>query len=147
MIVLYDWQCEHCGTVIEHGIECATGAPVDDRPKVLGLFCGECYGVTLHDRLFPRPQHYTKARLWYEQHGGKGDTMGSAPIDPLPRLQEGQSIKDLYHSKEYQDAKKKRREQVENNAAKRARARLKRAGVDIDLRVDRLPGDNPLIRE
>lgn len=147
MLVLYDWECRLCGRVREESLDVETGSPVSDRPKHLWLRCDGCGFLSEHLRLFPRPQHYVKAPIRTQQSGGKYDTMGFAPLDPLPRLQKDQPIGDLYHSKEYQDAKKRRAEQHQNNLAKRERARLMRAGADIDLRVDKLPGDNPFIRE
>lgn len=147
MLVLYDWECDGCGAVQEHALSVETGSPVSSRAHELWLDCRYCKGEERHERLFPRPQHYTKAKITTQQSGGKYDTMGMAPVDPLPRLKPGQPLKELVVSKEYQDVKKRRKEQHENNLAKRERARLMRAGADIDLRVDKLPGDHPFIRE
>ncbi|HDL49731.1 MAG TPA: hypothetical protein ENH33_07235 [Actinobacteria bacterium] len=147
MRFLYDWKCARCGRVIESSIYMEAGAPVSERPKNLRIACDCSSSDTLHWRLFPRPQHYAKAKIRTQQTGGKYDTMGMASVEPLPRLQEGQDMKELVLSSEYQDAKRRRTEQHGNNLAKRERARLMRSGADIDLRVDKLPGDHPFIRE
>jgi hypothetical protein len=59
----------------------------------------------------------------------------------MPEGLNASAKKDFFYSKEYQDAKQKRKKAIKENRAKQKRASLIRSGENINMRHDRLPGD------
>lgn len=76
--------------------------------------------------------------------GGDFDTVGNKELPPLPKGGDDESyheFKSRVKSPEYQEVRRARDAAKRENAAKRERARLIRAGANINMRRDRLPGD------
>jgi hypothetical protein len=142
----YDWECGECGdrradlVWVDHG---------KDPPSQAELRCEYCFAEfeeTPHTRLISAPAVYTYDRPYAPMvSGGKFDTMGQRELPKLPPLPSDcafDQVKDRFHSKANQEALKERHARVQENAAKRERAKRIQAGEPgNDLRTNPLPGD------
>lgn len=140
----YDWECTECTTRlygelvwVDHG---------NDPPRHTTQGCEFCQIETVHIRLISAPARYTYDRPYAPMvSGGKFDTMGQRELPKLPPLPQDcafDQVKDRFYSKENQDKLRERQARVQENAAKRKRAEMWKAGESgNDLRTNPLPGD------
>lgn len=144
MFRLYDWECRDCGDVHEEAIEFPQG---DLPPKCIVAHCYRCDHRVSHHRLFPLFSDITDETAFNPMvNGGKYDTTGHAPLPQLPQMPPGternsDNLKQHYASKEWREACKARDHKQQENKAKQKRADLIRAGKNINMRRDKLPGD------
>ena len=140
----YDWECAACDERHADLVWVDTG---EDPPERAKLDCPHCGRDDIsHDRRISAPAVYTYDRPYAPMvSGGKFDTMGQRELPKLPPLPSDcafDQVKDRFHSKANQDALKERHARVQENAAKRERAKRIQAGeAGNDLRTNPLPGD------
>lgn len=144
MYRLCDWQCTVCGSVREAYVDTPCGEPIRRQTDIE---CVRCYTVTLHDRLLSLP-----AKPLFDRPrnpmvcGGRFDTLGHAPLSPMPDLPSGAdettaNYKQLFASREWIEAKAKRKEESRRNKRKRERAAAIARGGNVNMRSDKCPGD------
>ncbi len=142
----YDWQCTKCG--YEHAD--LVSVPHGEKPPPKArLDCPGCGGETLHEKLLSLPAPYLGEKAFSPiVSGGKFDTAGCETPPPLPDVPEGLSgddVADFFQRPEYKDAKRRREEVKQRNAAKRKRlAAHRRTKGGVDFRRHRLKGDPKL---
>jgi hypothetical protein len=121
-----------------------------DPPDQHYLRCERClrdkgYKATPHDRvrislpakdLSDRPMSPMVA-------GGNFDTVGKKAVPQLPEFkgETGSDFKDFVNHKDYKATKKERQARLNENKAKAERARMIKAGANISIRHNPLPGD------
>lgn len=138
----YDWQCS-CGETVQFMVQFPTG----DRPVAqLGLWCGTCQAVTVHDRLISLTAPYMGEKMLNPMvSGGKFDTMGMASLpkipDALPSSATWSDYKDRWQSKEWKEFKKETASVKKQNRQKQKRAAAIKRGENINMRTCKLPGD------
>ena len=137
MFRLFDWQCTKCNRIAER-VEPA-------ELKHLHADCPVCGTMTNHDRILSAPAPYLGEKPHNpEMMGGKFDTMGMRAPPCGPIMPDGLSysgVKDYLNTREVKEARAERKKVIEENKMKRKRAQALRQGKNINMRVDRLPGD------
>lgn len=151
----YDWECQACG--LEHDSLVMVPAELNKKtgkyetptpPKTMRIECPGCDAETEHCRLLSAPAVYTYDKPYAPiVHGGTYDTTGNRkPPPPLefPKDASFDQVRDTIRTKEWQDRKKERWNVIQQNNAKKARAKAMKKHPTMDIRNTPLPGDPPL---
>ena len=140
----YDWECQECLGVREVVVEFPQG---ESPPRTLNMACPTCRDVNVHERMLSLPAEYHGERVLNPiVRGGQFDTAGQRPLPALPDLPPGvasttSNYAQLFRTPEYREARRERAEVAKQNKAKQERLAKLRAGANINLRNDKLPGD------
>ena len=144
---MFDWRCASCGSTRERIVWVPARAA---NPTTMTLWCDACAAKTEHERLISMPARYMGDRVRNPcVTGGSFDTMGFAPVQPLPDLPDGadstlDNYKQLWSGKDWQEKRALQREQNRKNREKRRRAAALQRGASVNMRVDRCAGDPDL---
>jgi hypothetical protein len=140
----FDFQCTVCNVVRDAVIEYPQG---ETPPKTQQLTCFDCQKETRHERLISMPAEYHGEKVLNPVvSGGSFDTAGKKQVPTLPDLPRGvaettSNYRQLFSTSEYREAKREREAVKKENAAKQDRLKKLRAGANINMRRDKLPGD------
>lgn len=138
----FEWECVKCASRshelvwVDHGSK---------PPDVTGLDCPKCKATLTHSRVMAAPAVYTYDRPYAPPvHGGKYDTMGFRQPPKLPELPDGadfKQAKEFFRLKEYTERRQARLDVLNQNQAKKDRAKAMKKHPTMDIRNTPLPGD------